>query len=117
MEVKVNSKKKILKSFLGWLPLALTSGFMYGAMFALLIMWLLESYAGFGEEQARHISWVFGALFFVIGCYVYLNMSTKSLSSYRLALRDDLLIVAGKSGWKSLDTEIPINSISKIFLG
>lgn len=117
MRVSVNSKKKILKSFLGWLPLALASLVFYGAIFIVLIMWLLTDFARLEETLARQIGWGVGAILLVLSGYAYISKLTNSLSSYWLSIENDKLRVRGKNGWRSLDTEIPVSAIGKIYIG
>lgn len=117
MEVRVNSKKEILKSFLGWLPLALVSLVFYGMIFVLLVMYLLTNLSGIEETSARQIGWVIGVMLLVFSAYLYLRWLTNSLSSYQLSITDETLKVRGKAGWKSLDIEVPINTIQEINIG
>ena len=117
MEVSINSKKTILKSFVGWLPLALVSAVFYCVIFVVLIMWLLKSFMGIDEVLARQISWVVGSILLVLSGYFYLRWLTSSLSSYRLAIENDTLKVSGKNGWRSLNAELPVSALEKILLG
>jgi len=117
VKVKINSKKNILKSLIGWLPLALVSLVFYGMIFVLLVMYLLSNVFGVEESLARHISWVVGGGLLVLSGYLYLSWLTKSLSSYQLSISNDTLKVKGKAGWKSIDIEIPVNTIQEINIG
>lgn len=117
MEVRINSKKKILKSFVGWLPLALLSLVFYGMIFALLVMYLITNVFGVEEILARQIGWVIGSGLLVLSGYFYLSWLTKSLSSYQLSIINETLRVKGKAGWKSLDIEIPVSTIGEINIG
>jgi hypothetical protein len=117
MKVSVNSKKIILKSFMGWLPLALASLVFYGALFVVLIMLLLTNFVGVEEKLARQIGWGLGSILLALSSYVYLSRLTSSLSSYWLSIENDKLKVRGKNGWRSLDTEIPVSTIEKIYIG
>lgn len=117
MKVSVNSKKKILKSFLGLLPLAIVALVFYGAIFVVLIMWLLTSFVGTEEALARQIGWVIGSILLIVSAYAYLNWLTSSLSSYWLSIEKDKLRVKGKNGWKTLDTEVPVSSVERIYIG
>ena len=117
MEVRNNSKKKILKSFFGWLPLALVSLVFYGMIFVLLVMYLLTNIFSIEETLARQIGWVIGGGLLMLSCYLYINWLTKSLSSYQLSIINDTLRVKGKAGWKSLNIEIPVSSIQEINIG
>ena len=117
MEVKVNSKKKILRSFVGWLPLALVSLVFYGMIFVLVVMYLLSNLFGVEETLARQIGWVIGGGLMIFSAYLYINWITKSLSSYHLSIGNNTLRVKGKAGWKSLDFEAPINTIGEINIG
>ncbi|MCQ3829374.1 hypothetical protein HXX02_07940, partial [Microbulbifer elongatus] len=47
----------------------------------------------------------------------YLNWLTRSLSSYQLSIANEKLRVKGKSGWRSLDTEVPLSTIREINIG
>lgn len=111
MEVSINSKKTILKSFVGWLPLALVSAVFYCVIFVVLIMWLLKSFMGIDEVLARQISWVVGSILLVLSGYFYLRWLTNSLSSYTLAIENDTLKVSGKNGWRSVNTKLPVSAI------
>jgi len=73
VEVRINSKKKILKSFIGWLPLALVSLVFYGMIFVLLVMYILSNVFGIEETLARKIGWVVGGGLLVLSVVVYLN--------------------------------------------
>lgn len=117
MKVSINSKKAILKSFLGWLPLALVSLVFYGAIFVFIIMWLLKNFAGIDEVLARQISWIAGSILLILAGYFYLRWLTNSLSSYWLEIEKDTLKVRGKSGWRSLNIELPVSAIDKIYIG
>lgn len=117
MEVRINSKKKILKSFIGWLPLALFSLVFYGMIFVLLVMYILSNIFDIEETLARQISWVVGGGLLVISGFFYLNWLTKSLSSYQLSITNEMLKVKGKAGWKSLDIEVSVNNIDAINIG
>ena len=117
MEVKVNNKKEILKSFIGWLPLALGATVFYGMLFIFIIKRLLTEFIDISQELAGEVGLLFGVVVLVTCLYLYLNWITKSLSSYRLAIRGEILLVKGISGWKTLDKEVPINSIQKIYIG
>lgn len=117
MKVSINSKKTILKSFLGWLPLALVSLVFYGVIFVFLIMWVLKDIAGIDVILARQISWVVGSILLALTGYIYLRWLTSSLSSYWLAIENDTLSVRGKNGWRSLNTELPVSAIDKIYIG
>ncbi|WP_444912816.1 hypothetical protein [Microbulbifer sp. PAAF003] len=117
MEVRRNSKRKILKSFLCWLPLALVSLVFYGMIFVLLIMYLLKNIFGIDEALARQIGWVIGGGLLVLSGYLYLSWLTKSLSSYQLSIINEILRVKGKAGWKSLDIEVPVSTIREINIG
>jgi len=117
MEVRVNTKKVILKSFIGWLPLALVAIVFYGMIFTGLIMWLLTNFAGVEQELARKIGLPLGGVLLISSLFLYLNWLTKSLSSYHLAIEGDNLLVKGIAGWSTLDKEVPINTIQKICIG
>ena len=117
MEVRNNSKKKILKSFVGWLPLALVSLVFYGIIFVWLVMYLLTTIFGIEETLARQIGWVIGGGLIVLSGYLYLSWFTKSLSSYQLSVFNETLRVKGKAGWKSLDIEVPVSTIREINIG
>tara|TARA_R110002072_G_C7827534_1_gene523870 strand:+ start:425 stop:976 length:552 start_codon:yes stop_codon:yes gene_type:complete len=117
MEVSLNSKKVILKSFLGWLPIALVSLVIYGLLFVFLIMWLLMNIVGFDEALARQVGWVIGVILLALSSYAYLSWLTNSLSSYCLSIENDELRVKGKAGWNRVDTELPVNEIEKIYIG
>jgi len=117
MKVQINSRKRILKSFLGWLPLALAALVFYGVLFMFLVMWFLANVAGFEEALARQASWVVGASILTISVYAYLRWLTSSLSSYWLSIESDKLRVRGKNGWRSLDAEVSVDAIEKIYLG
>ncbi|WP_045858710.1 hypothetical protein [Teredinibacter purpureus] len=117
MEVRVNTKKQILKSFAGWLPLALVAIVFYGMIFTGLIMWLLTKFAGIEQELARQIGLPVGGVLLVASLFLYFNWLTKSLSSFHLAIEGDNLLVKGIAGWSTLDKEVPINTIKKIYIG
>ena len=117
MEVRVNTKKAILKSFVGWLPLALAAIVFYGMIFTGLIMWLLTKFAGIEQELARQIGLSIGGVLLIVCLFLYFNWLTKSLSSYRLAIEGENLLVKGIAGWSTLDKEVPINTIQKIYIG
>ena len=117
MKVSVNSKKKILKSFLGWLPLALVSLIIYGAIFLGIIVWLLTSFAGFEEALARDIGWIASPILLSFSFYIYLRNLTSSLSSYWLSIEGETLRVRGKNGWRLLNTELPVRAVKKIYIG
>ena len=117
MEVRVNTKKEILKSFVGWLPLALVAIAFYGMIFTGLIMWLLTNFAGIEQELARLIGLPIGGVLLVVCLFLYFNWLTKLLSSYRLAIEGDNLLVKGIAGWSTFDKEVPINTIQKIHIG
>lgn len=117
MEVRVNTKKEILKSFVGWLPLALAAIVFYGMIFVVLIMWLLTNFVGIEQDLARQIGLLISGVLLVVCLFLYLNRLTKSLSSYRLAVEGENLLVKGITGWRSLDKEVPINTIQKIYIG
>lgn len=117
MEDRVNTKKKILKSFSGWVLSALASAFFYGPIFVLIVMWQLTNYTGVIEEQARHIDWVVGQAFLLFWIYAYLNCLTKSLYSYMLSIENGNPLARGKTGWKSLYLKIPINTMQKRHIG
>ena len=115
--VRNKSKKDILKSFIGWLPLALMSLGFYGAIFILLVMCSLSNIFGVEETTARQIGWVVGSVLLVFSGYLYLNWITTSLSSYQLSIENDRLKVKGKAGWKSLDIDVPVSAIQEINIG
>ena len=117
MEVRVNTKKEILKSFICWLPLALLATVFYGMIFTGLVMWLFTNFAGIEQELARKISLPIGGVLLVVCLFLYFNWLTKSLFSYRLALEGDNLLIKGIAGWSTLDKAIPISSIQKIYIG
>ncbi|MCW7551594.1 hypothetical protein NX722_02820 [Endozoicomonas gorgoniicola] len=117
MKVKINSKKKILKSFLGWLPLTLVTIPFYFIFFTGGMMWLLQTLTAIGEEEIKKIALLFGVSFIFIGGFGYINWLTKSLSSYKLSLKNDVLAVCGKSGWGKLNIKIPANTVKEINLG
>lgn len=117
MEVRVNTKKEILKSFVGWLPLALVAIVFYGMIFVGLIMWLLTDFVGVGQDLARQIGLPIGGVLLIVCLFLYFNWLTKSLSSYRLAVEGENLLVKGIAGWRTLDKEVPINTIQKIYIG
>ena len=117
MEVRINSKKKIFKSFVGWLPLVLVSLGLYGMMFGALVMYLLADVFGIEETLARKIGWLIGGGLLVLSSYLYLSWLTKTLSSYQLSITNETLRVKGKAGRKSLDVEIPVSTISEINIG
>ncbi len=117
MEVRVNGKKKILKSFVGFLPLALVSLVFYGMIFVLLVMYLLKNVFGIEENLAREVGWVIGSGLLLLSSYLYLNWLTSSLSSYKLSITNEKLRVKGKAGWRSLDIEIPVSTIREINIG
>jgi hypothetical protein len=85
MKVKVNTKKNIMKSFMGWIPLALVAVVFYGMIFVLLTVWLLENFAGIDKEQATPIAWVVVSGMVLFGIYAYTNQFTNSLHAYRLS--------------------------------
>ncbi len=116
MEVKVNTKKQILKSFMGWLPLALVALVFYGALFVGLIMLVLTKFAGLEQEVARLIGLPIAGVLLLISIYSYLNWLTKSLSSYRLAVEGDSLVVKGKAGWGSLNKVVQLAQFKKYVL-
>lgn len=117
MKVQVNSKKKILKSFLGWFPLALGAALLYCALFGVIIMWLSQNYFGFTEVESRSFALPCSAVLVLIGIGFYLNWITSMLSSFELEIDDEILIVKGKGGWKTIDTKLPINEIKGIYIG
>ncbi len=117
MEVTINSKKKILKSFTGWLPLAVFSLVFYGMIFAFLFMYLLSNVFSIEETLARQIGWMIGGGLLVISGYLYLNWLTKSLSSYQLSIVNETLKVRGINGWKSINIEVPVSTIQEINIG
>ncbi|HCG7097390.1 TPA: hypothetical protein NJ330_001971 [Vibrio parahaemolyticus] len=117
MEVKNNSKKKILKSFVGWLPLALVSLVFYGVIFVFLVTYLLTNIFGIEETLARQIGGGTGGVLLVLASYLNIYWLTNSLSSYQLSIFNDTLRVKGKAGWKSLDIEVPVSSIREINIG
>ena len=117
MEVRVNTKKQILKSFIGWSPLALVAVVFYGMIFTGLIIWLLTDFAGIEQELARQVGLPVGGALLIASLIIYLRWLTKSLSSYHLAIEGDNLLVKGIAGWSSLDKEVPINTIQKIYIG
>lgn len=117
MEVRINSNKQILKSFAGWLPLALSCFVFYGMIFVFVAMYLLSNVFGLEEALARKIGWVTGAGFLLLSGHMYIKWLTKSLSSYHLSIGDSTLRVRGKAGWKSLDVEVPITEIKEINIG
>lgn len=89
----------------------------YGMIFVLAVMFLLTNVFGVEERLARQIGWVIGGGLLVFSAYLYINWLTKSLSSYHLSIGDNILRVRGKAGWKSLDVEIPVNTIREINIG
>jgi len=117
VEVKINSKKVILKSFSGWLPLALASLVFYGMIFVVLVMYIMMNLFGIEEASARQIGWLIGSVLLAFLAYLYLKWLLKSLSSYRLSVSGEMLKVKGKAGWKSLDVEIPVHAVQKITIG
>lgn len=117
VEVKNNSKKKILKSFVGWLPLALVSLVFYGVIFVFLVTYLLTNIFGIEETLARQIGGGTGGVLLVLASYLNIYWLTNSLSSYQLSIFNDTLRVKGKAGWKSLDIEVPVSSIREINIG
>lgn len=117
MEVRVNTKKEILKSFVNWLPLALVAIVCYGMIFTGLIMWLLTKFAEIEQDLARQIGLPLGGVILIVSLYLYFNWLTKSLSSYRLSIEGENLLVKGIAGWSTLDKEVPISAIQKIYIG
>ncbi len=117
MEVKVNSKIKILKSFQGWFPLVFASVIFYGFFIAGAVIWLIIQLTGMEATHARQIVLMLGLVLLLLGVYAYLNWLTKALSSYRLAVENENLVVKGISGWKSIDLKLPIRAIQKIHIG
>jgi len=117
VEVKINSNKVILKSFSGWLPLALVSLVFYGMIFVVLVMYIMTNLFGIEEASARQIGWLIGSVLLAFLAYLYLKWLLKSLSSYRLSVSGEMLKVKGKAGWKSLDVEIPVHAVQKITIG
>jgi hypothetical protein len=117
MKVKVNSKKTILKSFIGWLPLMLFSALFYGAILFLATLTLFNAFTEIDNELATQLSYAMSALLVVIGTYFYLKGISNSLSSYKLSIQNGSISIKGRSGWKTVNTEIPLNKIQKISLG
>ncbi len=117
VEVVVNSKRKILRSFLRWLPLALASLVFYWVIFGLLAMYVLKTIFGIDETSARQIGWIIGAVLLILFAYIYLKWLTNSLSSYQLSIANETLKVRGKAGWNSVDIEVPVSAIREISIG
>jgi len=117
MEVKNNSKKQILKSFLGWLPIAVGAAIFYWMFFGIFVIWILTKFCGLDEDFARQIGLLISGVMLVAATFAYLNWFTKRLSSYRLAIEGEILYVKGISGWGSVDKEVEISNIQKIFVG
>jgi len=117
VKVIVNSKIKVLKSFLSWIPLALACAVFYGVLLVSLANWLLENYFVLGEVQIRQFALILGVAVLILGIYGYITWITYSLSSYGLKIDGDKLFVKGKNGWRSLDVVLPINTIKKIYYG
>jgi hypothetical protein len=117
MKVKINSKKIILKSFIGWLPLMIFSAFFYGAIIFLGTLTLFNQFTDINSELATYISYAFTALLVVIGTYFYLKGISNSLSSYNLSIKNENISIKGKNGWKTVNTEIPLNKVQKVSLG
>lgn len=117
MEVKINCKKEILKSFIGWLPLIIFSIAFYGIIFVGIFIWLLTNYFGISQEYSEIIGWTAGGVFSVLGLYIYLMWLTSSLSSYKLSIINDDLSIKGKSGWRSIDLKVRIESIKRVCIG
>ena len=80
-------------------------------------MYLLTNIFGIEEILARKMGWFIGGGLLVLSGYLYINWLTNSLSSYQLSVFNDTLRVKGKTGWKSLDIEIPVSSIREINIG
>lgn len=117
MKVQVNSKKKILRSFLGWLPLAIGAALFYCALFGVAIMWIFQNYFGFTEVESRSLALPSSAVLVLLGTCFYLNWVTSMLSSFELEIDDEILIVKGKGGWKTIDKRLPFNEIKGIYIG
>ncbi len=117
MEVKVNSKGRILKSIFRWMLMLGVVAPFYCLFLGLFVIWVLKKFIGLDDELARQISLPLSGVVVISAIYLYLNWFVKSLSSYRLAIEADFLHVSGRSGWRSLDRKVQVGEIQKIYVG
>ncbi|MBA4719799.1 MAG: hypothetical protein H2067_01635 [Alcanivorax sp.] len=117
MEVKVNTKKEILKSFIAWLPIAVVSLIFYGTIFIALSIWVLKDMFGIEEALAQKTGWATGIALLSFSTYILLKWQVNKLASYHLSITNEILKVKGITGWRSLDIEVPTNTIREINIG
>lgn len=117
MEVRVNTKKQILKAFFGWAPLAVVVVLFYCALLMVTIMWVAQSYLGLTEEEARSFSFPISVFLALVGTGLYFNWVAMSLLSYKLKVNNEYLIVKGKGGWTTIDKRLPLECIKGIYVG
>ncbi len=113
MKVQNNNKGKILLSLKSLLPLMLAASVFYTVLLICLIGWLLDV-AEIEAQLAQQIIRIAGGIFIVLAPCLYLWKLLNSLSAYQLSIEQDKIKIKGKSGWKSLDTALPISSIERI---
>jgi len=115
MEVRIKTKQEILKSFIGFIPVAMTAIIFYGFLFVGIVMWILMNF--YDEESAMIIAIPVGTVLLLISIYIYLRALINSLSSYKLSINDENILIKGKAGWGGLDKVMPLSEIRRISLG
>ena len=80
-------------------------------------MWILTKFIGLSPHQAVPVGASASVLILVVSVWAYISWIASSLSSYRLVLEGDNLLVRGRGGWRKIDRIMPISSIQKVVVG
>ena len=105
----------MLKKFSRWLPVALVALSFYGLVFVGAIWFLLTQYTEL--EKTREIAISTGILLLSISLLAYLSYITRTLSSYRLEIDKDEVLVHGLAGWKFVTARFAIPSLNAVTVG
>lgn len=117
MDVRINTQQQILKSFSGWLPMALVALIAYGALLTGFAIWVFSQFFGLEQGTARNAGLPVGGMLVVAFAYAYLKWLVQSLADYALSLEDGGVLVKGISGRQTIENVLPVSDIKKIHIG
>jgi hypothetical protein len=114
MEVKLNNKMKILRSFIGWIPVLFISIAFYGLFFFLLLKALLLNIIELEESFSYTASLVLSSTLVVVVTIIAFRKLIDVVSSYQLSVVGGIIFIKGRNGKDKLDEELALESIKGI---
>lgn len=117
MNIEIKKNSEIFGLFVSWLPSFLGAAFAVFLLVFFAITYLLKETLDLDTKlyivELILVSVVLSLGFFVI----HLKWLIASILRYKLSIDDNHVLIVGMSGWKNINVEVPINTISRICIG